>query len=56
MFYDPQEKYNLNFYSVVLEECTNTFKFGVLQEFENPSGVFIIIETNFLSPHISAYN
>lgn len=53
---DPQEKYNLNFYSVVLEESTNTFKFGVLQEFENPSGVFIIIETNFLPPHLSAYN
>jgi len=52
---DPQNKYNINLYSVILDSNTNYFKFGVLKEFENPTGVFILVQTNF-EPQRSAYN
>ena len=47
---DHQNRYNINLYSVVFDSNTNYFKFGVLKEFENPAGVFILVQTNFEPP------
>ena len=43
---------HFNWYSVVYDESSSKFKFVVMKEFENPVGVFVLIETNFDAPNL----
>lgn len=54
LWLNPENR--INIYTVHLAVDGFTFEFGILKEFQNPKGIYVLIETNFEPPYRSQHD
>ena len=54
LWLDPGNRINIYTVNLATDNCS--FEFGVLKEFQNPEGIFILIEAHFEPPYRSNLN
>ena len=47
---------NLNIYTIKFDKSDFSFKCTAIKEFDSPTGVFIIVDSNFMPPSLSKWN